>query len=159
MNKKSFGTLFLSSLVIWTIGNGLLPLLPVYAVQLKTCMVIIYFITSAGVLVLSQSTELWHFWLASGLLSIAVYTTGSVTGAFVTDLLSPETLNKGLSLFSATPWIGAIAGFAGAGYWFEQLGTEAVFFGAACLPIIAVALLLLLQPHGITRPMQPEPVH
>ena len=34
MSKKQLSTLFLCSLIYWTIGNGLLPLLPVYATQL-----------------------------------------------------------------------------------------------------------------------------
>jgi len=34
MNRKLWAALFVCSLVIWTIGNGLLPLLPVYALKL-----------------------------------------------------------------------------------------------------------------------------
>ena len=34
MSKKQLWSLFLCSLVPWTVGTGLLPLLPVYAAQL-----------------------------------------------------------------------------------------------------------------------------
>jgi MFS family permease len=34
MNKKQILTLFVSSLIVWTVGNGLVPLLPIYATQL-----------------------------------------------------------------------------------------------------------------------------
>ena len=34
MSKKQILALFVCSLVPWTVGNGLVPLLPVYATQL-----------------------------------------------------------------------------------------------------------------------------
>ena len=34
MSKKQLALLFICSLVPWTIGNGILPLLPIYAIQL-----------------------------------------------------------------------------------------------------------------------------
>jgi MFS family permease len=34
LTRKQFVALFISSLVVWTVGNGLIPLLPVYATQM-----------------------------------------------------------------------------------------------------------------------------
>jgi MFS family permease len=124
----------------------------------KSFLVIIYIAAAAGVLVLRQSTLLWHFWLASALLSIAAYGTGSVTAAFATDVLTPAALNRGLSLFSATPWLGAIIGFAGTGYLIEQFGPSPVFIGAATLPVLAALLLQTIHPQPVTASIRVEPV-
>jgi len=58
MARKQLFALFLCSLIVWTVGNGLLPLLPAYAVHLGAAPAVVryylsfsYFALAAGTLV------------------------------------------------------------------------------------------------------------
>lgn len=71
MSKKRLASLFFCSLVPWTAGNGLLPLLPVYATQLGA--------NSAGA----------GYYLALSYLAIAL---GALSAAWVSDHLGRRKL-------------------------------------------------------------------
>ena len=48
MSRKQFAALFIASLIPWTVGNGLFPLLPVYAVRLGASSAVAgYYLTAA----------------------------------------------------------------------------------------------------------------
>jgi predicted MFS family arabinose efflux permease len=60
----------------------------------------------------------------------------------VTDLVHRDTLGRGMSLYSATGWIGAVIGFAGTGHTVQAMGMLPTLVVAAALPLISIALLL-----------------
>jgi MFS family permease len=99
-----------------------------------------FLVTTAAMLALSTSTALWHFWAASMLYSLS-FAGGPVASALVTDLVSRESLGRGLALYNATAWLGGIAGCVLAGYGAQSVGTTATLIAGACLPLIAVGLL------------------
>ena len=70
---------------------------------------------------------------------------GAVGNALVTDLVSQESLGRGLSLFGATSWIGGVLGFAGAGYALQSLGMLPTFIIGICLTLIAIVLLVPIR--------------
>jgi MFS family permease len=226
MSKKQLSTLFLCSLIYWTVGNGLLPLLPVYATQLgaapsvigsylsiiyiglamgtiiagwlsdkfqqrKIMLIIngvlsipvcwlmgrvtnIWYLTALtaglwflggfaltllsiltglfaektrrgkyfGILSMAASASLWHFCLSISLLAVLMQTSRAVGSALVTDLVPSASLGRGISLFTATTWIGGIIGFGTTGYAIQNLGLFFTLIMGACLPLAAIVLLI-----------------
>jgi MFS family permease len=142
--------LFVSAAISSTtaVGGALtLPLSPLIGwlsdrVGRKRLLAICYLAGSAGLLVLTTSTSLWHFWVSAAFLSVSSYVSIGVGSALVTDLVPQKSLGRGLSLFGATPWAGAIIGFAGTGYAIENLGLLSTFLLGAFLPLIATILLI-----------------
>jgi MFS family permease len=99
---------------------------------------------TAGLIGLTISTSLWHFWISSTLITVS-FITGAVGTALVTDLVPQEALGRGLSLFGATTWIAGILGCAGAGYAVQHLGPVFTLVAGALLPLVAVVLLIALR--------------
>ena len=62
MSKKQLGALFLSSLAMFTAGNGLIPLLPIYAIQLGAEAAIAGYYLSFSYFMLAVGV--FHCWLA-----------------------------------------------------------------------------------------------
>ena len=104
---------------------------------LATC----YFVGPIGLLMLSVSTAVWHFWIASAFMSVMFYISMSLGSAFVTDLIPQSCLGKGLSIFNMTSWLGGIIGFALAGYTIENYGLLSAFIVGAVMPIFSIVLL------------------
>jgi MFS family permease len=98
-----------------------------------------------GLLVLAVSVTLWNFWLVASLLSVLSYVSMGVGAALVTDLVPQEALGRSMSLFNATAWMGGIIGFAGTGYAIQILGLRSTFVMVACLPVIAILLLIPIR--------------
>jgi predicted MFS family arabinose efflux permease len=90
------------------------------------------------------SKSLWHFWIATSLSSMGFVST-SVGAAFVTDLVEPKALGRGVSLFQGIGWIGIAIGLAVAGYACQSLGISTAFFIAAVLPLIGIVLLISIR--------------
>lgn len=110
-----------------------------------------YLAGTASVFILARSTTLWNFSFVILLQTILFGINMSVGNALVTDLVPSEALSRGLSLFSATSWIGGIVGFAGAGFAMQNLGVSTTFIIAMCLPLIAILLLIPIKPKA-TKP-------
>ena len=102
--------------------------------------------TTAGLLALSASTALWHFWAASILFTLS-FVGGPVGSALVTDLVPREALSRGLAMYSATTWLGGIAGCALTGCAAQGLGTTPTLIAGALLPLLAAGLLAPIGLH------------
>ena len=107
----------------------------------KRFMAFSFLATTAALLTLSASTTLWHFWAASTLYFLS-YAGGPVASALVTDLIPRESLGRGLALYNATGWLGGITGCVLTGYGAQSLGTTPTLIAGACLPLVAVGLLV-----------------
>jgi len=95
MNRKQFIALFVCSLVPWTIGNGLVPLLPVYALELGASSL------SAG------------YFMAVSYLALAA---GSLSASFFSDRLQKRRLSLVVAGALAVPvlvWMGFVRSMAG----------------------------------------------
>ncbi len=79
------------------------------------------------------------------MVSILAYVTSGVGSALVTDLVSPNNLGRGMSLFTATIWVGGISGFAVTGIAIQRFGIPATFIGAAFLPLFAIVLVYFIR--------------
>ena len=98
-----------------------------------------------GLSILAMSESLWHFWIVLALEEICTAANISIGSAWVTDLVSRESLGKGLSLFGATSWLGGVLGFATAGYAFQSFGRAPTLLLGICLKLMAVVLLLPIR--------------
>jgi len=90
------------------------------------------------------SKSLWHFWIAATLFGIG-FISNSVGNAFVTDLVEPKALGRGVSLFQGMGWFGNVIGLAVAGYAFQNLGIATAMFIGAVLPLIGIVLLISIR--------------
>ena len=131
-------------------GAFALPLPPLIGwlsdrVERKRLLALSYLTGTAGLLILAASASLWHFWVVAALMAVFISVNGAVGSALVTDLVPQEALGKGMSLFNAAIWVGGIIGFAGAGYAIQNLGLISTFILGACLPLIAIALLIPIR--------------
>ena len=152
MHKLGFASAAISSTA--AVGGAMtLPFLPLMGwlsdrFGRKRFMVICYLAGAAGLSVLAASVSLWHFWAAASLLYVLSFANRGVGSALVTDLVSQESLGVGMSLFSATPWVGGIIGFTVTGYAVQHLGTIATFILGLSLALIAVILLIPIRQAG-----------
>jgi MHS family proline/betaine transporter-like MFS transporter len=101
-----------------------------------------YLASTAGLVVLALSTTLWHFWVAVVVGTVGSTISTTVGPALVTDLVHRDTLGRGMSLYSATGWIGAVIGFAGTGHTVQAMGMLPTLVVAAALPLISIALIV-----------------
>ena len=110
----------------------------------KRFLVMCYVLGASGLLLMIPALQPWHFWLAAALLAIA-QASGGAAQAFVADLVVPQAIGRGMSLFNSTNLIAGIVGVGGAGYLMQIAGTSATLLLAACLPLVGIALLLYLR--------------
>jgi MFS family permease len=101
-----------------------------------------YLASTAGIVLLALSTSLWHFWVAVVLGTVGSTISSTVGPALVTDLVARGALGRGMGLYSATGWIGAVIGFASTGHTVQGVGMLPTLIAAAALPLISMALLL-----------------
>jgi MFS family permease len=110
----------------------------------KGFLIVGYVLAAGGALTLSAATQLWHFWLASALLFVAMSVNGSVVPALATDLLAPTALSRGLAWLNAMSRVGGMVGFASAGYLMDTLGATPLYLIAAASSVMAATLLGLV---------------
>ena len=106
-----------------------------------------YGLATSGALLLGIAVELWHYWLATGLLFIARSTNGSIAPAWATDILAGELIGRGLPFLNAANWFAGIAGSLIAGKTIDSLGTNTLYLLAAGLSVSAAMLLGLSSVH------------
>jgi MFS family permease len=110
----------------------------------KRLMVVCYASYALCMVMYALSKSLWQFWIATALFGIGFVST-SVGTAFVTDLVEPKALGRGVSLFQGMGWIGNMIGLAVAGYAFQNIGISSAMFIGAVLPLVGIVLILLIQ--------------
>lgn len=108
-------------------------------------LVICYATGAVGLLALRMSSALWHFWMAVGLLSLRARVSNIVGSALVADLVPPDSLGMGMSLFRAVVWVGGIIGFVGTGYAVEILRTSSTFVARASIAMLSAVLLMAIR--------------
>ena len=127
----------------------------------KLFMAISFLATTAGLLVLSASTALWHFWAASMLFTLS-NASGPVANALVTDLVPRQALGRALAISNATTWLGGIAGCVLTGYAAQNLGTAPTLVAGAFLPLVATGLLAIIKqssPERCSPPLHSAPLY
>ena len=105
-----------------------------------------YLLGCLGLLFFSLSQALWQYWLAAALLTVISTAGSSVGSAYVADLVPPQLLGRGMSMFNATFWVGGIVGFTAMGHAIQVFGGQSAFRISALLPLIAIAVLLVIRP-------------
>jgi MFS family permease len=108
----------------------------------RRLLVVSYALAAGGVVLLSIASQLWHFWLETALLFVAMAANGSVATALATDVLPRDVLRRGMSWLNSMTWVAGIIGFAGTGYLTDTLGAAATCLIAALLAITAAGLLV-----------------
>jgi MFS family permease len=107
----------------------------------KTVLSLGYLLAGGSVLILIVAGPLWHFWLATSLIMIALTVTGSVASAFATDLLSPQVLVRVLPWFTAVGFVAGVIGFSVAGVLIDSIGMTALLGFTTVLALLACALI------------------
>jgi MFS family permease len=110
----------------------------------KPLIVLCYLTQVIGLLILTSSSILWHFWMISILQGVV--SNSMVAGqALVTDLFSKESLGTVLSLFGATPWIGFMIGFGLSGTAMNAFGMTSSLMLGVGISLVAILLLMPVQ--------------
>ena len=108
----------------------------------KTIIILGYSFAVLATLTMSVASNLWLFALATSLLYMSRSINGSVAPALATDLLSRESLARGLSYLGAVNWMAGVFGSAIAGFGIENMGQMNLFLLAAGLAGGAVVLMV-----------------
>jgi len=117
-------------------------------------LIVAYGLCALGVLLLIPALWLWQFWLSASLLAIVEATNG-VAQAFVADLAPPQAMGRAISLFNTTSMFAGIVGLSGAGYLIQTIGSSPTLLLGACLPLVAIGLLLRLRkPAPVPNPLR-----
>ena len=146
MNKLGFAAAAISRTA--AIGGAVaLPMPPLIGwlsdrIERKRCLALSYLAGTVSLIILSASVSLWHFCLSISLLAVLMQTSRAVGSALVTDIVPPASLGRGISLFTATTWIGGIIGFGVTGFAIQNLGMFFTLIIGACLPLAAMVLLI-----------------
>jgi DHA1 family multidrug resistance protein-like MFS transporter len=151
MNHLGFPLAAITSVTAVT-GAVSLPLQPIIGrlsdrLGRKRLLTVGYVTGAAGRSILAWATSLWHFWAAAAMGSVAG-AANSVGQAMATDLVPPESLGRGMSLFHSSMWVGAILGFTATGYAVEALGAPATFLAGAVLSLVAACVVIPIRAGG-----------
>lgn len=96
-----------------------------------------YLLAAVGAAALIVATEVWQFWIAVSLMTIALSASGALAFALATDALPTAALTRGLPRIKAMSAIAGIVSFASAGYMLDTLGPASLFITAALLALFA----------------------
>ncbi|MEM7119179.1 MAG: MFS transporter [Chloroflexota bacterium] len=107
-------------------------------------------LAAVAILVTTQATALWHFWVTTSLFSAASIAVGSLMPAFATDLLAVNLVSKGIARVNMMGWIAAVIGLGATGYVVEVVGAQVLFRITAVVALIALALLISIGQQDST---------
>lgn len=110
----------------------------------KPFIVMCYLTQMVGLLILTSSSALWHFWIIS-ILQVMVGNSLVAGQALVTDIFSKESLGTVLSLFGASPWIGFVIGFSLSGTAMNAFGMTSSLMLGVGISLVAILLLIPIQ--------------
>jgi MFS family permease len=109
----------------------------------KRFLLLGYGACAIGLLTLVSAAWLWQFWLSASLIAIAQSSNG-VAQALVADLVPPQAMGRGMSLFSTANLVAGIVGTGGGGYLLQTLGMGPGLLLAILLPVTGMLLVLLI---------------
>jgi len=130
-------------------GMVTLPLRPLFGelsdrYRRENILILFYTTSAIALSILAIAVTLTEFWIAFAILYIGTIR-GAIGAALVTDLTTRETLGIGMSVFSATNWVGGIIGYAITGNAVQYIGRTNAMFIAATLPLISIPFLLQIR--------------
>jgi AAHS family 4-hydroxybenzoate transporter-like MFS transporter len=108
-------------------------------------LILCYLLAAAAAVILSNATQVWHFWLAAILTQLVLCTNGALASALATDWIAPETLSRGLPWINTMQSIASIVSFAGVGYIMDTLGATPLYLAVMALALIAALQFIWLQ--------------
>ena len=111
----------------------------------KRFLFLCYLVSTASLVLLSLSSSLWHFWMAVALGALSNVISRAVGPALANDLVPRQSLGRGLGLYDATNWIGAVVGFASTGHAVQRLGLTTALLAGSALPLVSILLLVLIR--------------
>jgi MFS family permease len=114
-------------------GNGLTPLL-----------IFCYLMFALAALMTAWAGLYWQFFAAMALLALGAVSM-TVGAALVSDLVPPERLGTGMSLFQNMYWLGSMIGFAVAGNLLMRMGVRMTFLAWTAFPIAAVVVVSIIR--------------
>jgi OFA family oxalate/formate antiporter-like MFS transporter len=110
----------------------------------KGSLMLAYLLAAVGAVALLMSTQLWHFWLAATFILVSRTVNEAVGSAFATDILSAETLNRGIPWLRSMSWVSGVVSFTGSGYVIQAFGQTTLYLVSAALAVFATVQLYRL---------------
>ena len=110
----------------------------------KRLLVLCYLSISLAMIILALSRSLWHFWVFMIICRIG-QGNGNVAAAFVTDLVEPKALGRGVSLLQSMGQVGMTIGYLIVGNLFQAFGISTTVIISIALPIIGIILISLIR--------------
>src|SRR5262245_48918395 len=145
MHAQGFGPGAIGSTVL--VGGlltvPLLPMIGVLADRLgrQPVTMLAYGLSALGMLTLAGAVDLWQFWVATALLSIASSACGALTAALAADLLPGSLLARGFGHLGVANWVAATIGSVSVGFGLAVVGATGLYLAGAGLGIVAAMLL------------------
>ncbi len=96
-----------------------------------------YWLAAAGGVILTNASELWHFWLAAILMVVAYCASGALALALTADVLARGALGRGLPWVRAAQSAASVLAFVWTGYAMDTLGGTPLYLASAGLAVVA----------------------
>jgi MFS family permease len=112
----------------------------------KPFLLFCYFIFALAALMTAWASAYWQFFAALALLALGAVSM-NVGAALVSDLIPPERLGAGMSLFQNMFWLGTMVGFAVSGNLLLRMSVQTTFLAWTALPVAAVVLVSFIRPR------------
>ena len=111
----------------------------------KPILVLCYSSGAFGIFLLTGAVHLWQFYLVACGISFLSYVAVTISSVLVTDLVAPDFLGRGISLFRTVLRVGGILGFTLTGSLIEKMGISLIFVFEGLILIAAIALLIPIR--------------
>lgn len=103
-----------------------------------------FLIGGLGLFALLGSSQVWHFAVASTLLTVVAASMG-ISQALVTDLVPSKSLGLALALYNAALQIGIVIGLMTTGNAIQSFGLTATYIAGGALTLVAIVPLLMIR--------------